>query len=505
MTLLTASSVCSMIVLDTNIVAVSLPSIARSLHASFADIEWVVSAYMMVFAALLMPAGGLADRFGRRRMMLIGLGVFLIASVLCGAADSSLVLNAGRALQGVGAAMLLTSALAVIGHTFQSEMERTKAWGFWGSCMGIAMTAAPLLGGALMATLGWRWAFYINLPACLILIAAVLRWIPESRNQQAARLDPIGSILFSGGLSLIIWGLIASGDAGWTTLSTMLKLGLGTALLGVFIPAQLWQKKPMVDLHLFRSPRFVGAVLAMFGYAASAQVMMSYLPLYLQNAFGFTPVVAGLALMPFALGMVVFPRVGQRLGAFMPLYAILALGLAIVGVGNWFSAWAAGTHAYGLVALGMLITGSGTGLLNGNTQKGIMSNVPQERSGMGSGISATTRFTGIVLAVARLGSILSARTLSLFKGKVHLVDSGLHLSSKHMVTRIIVGDANHTLAELPIRLHETVAVAARESFVGGFSTALIVVGGVAVLCAALVCLLMKQTLHQGGTKLGGRS
>src|SRR5450830_1371199 len=173
--LLICSSVCALIVLDTNIVAVSLPSVARSLHADFSDIEWVVSAYMLAFASLLLPAGSLADRFGRKRMMLLGLSLFSIASLGCGLAWSVEVLQLARALKGVGAAMLLTSALAVIGHVFHTEKDRTHAWAVWGACMGVSMTVAPLLGGVITQLLGWRWIFLLNLPVCGCLALLVYR------------------------------------------------------------------------------------------------------------------------------------------------------------------------------------------------------------------------------------------------------------------------------------------------------------------------------------------
>eukprot|EP01030_Chromulinospumella_sphaerica_P019855 gene19855-biopygen17600 len=157
LTLLTASGVCSLIVLDTNIVAVTLPTIARDLGANFADIEWVVSAYMLAFAALLLPAGSIADRFGRKKTLVWGLGIFILASLGCGAAPSVLLLDIARAVKGVGAALLLTSALASIGHAFHDDLERAKAWAFWGACMGVAMTAAPTLGGLITHYMGWRW------------------------------------------------------------------------------------------------------------------------------------------------------------------------------------------------------------------------------------------------------------------------------------------------------------------------------------------------------------
>ena len=292
-TLLTASLVCALIILDTNIVAVSLPSIARDLSGSFADIEWVVSAYLLAFAACLLPAGSLADRFGRQRMLLIGLAVFGIASLACGAAPSLLFLDLARAAKGIGAAMLLTSALAAIGHRFHEPQARMRAWAFWGACMGATITFAPLLGGVIASTLGWRWIFYINLPLVAVLALMVLRSIEESRDSDAARLDPMGSLTFASSLGCLIWAMIDANQVGWTSVDTLGRLLISAFLFGLFIMVERSQERPMIDLQLMRSGRFIGALLGMFAYAACAQVMMTVLPLYLQNGLQLSALAAG--------------------------------------------------------------------------------------------------------------------------------------------------------------------------------------------------------------------
>ena len=277
--LATASATCALIVLDTNVVAVSLPSIARSFHASFADVEWVVSAYMVAFASCLLPAGGLADRVGRKRMLLLGLALFFLASLGCGAAPSAAMLNVARAVKGVGAAMLLTAALAVIANTFHEGPARVRAWAVWGTCMGLATTAAPLVGGVITQWLGWRWIFLVNLPVCAVLSWCASRSIRESSNPEPGPLDAAGSILFGLALALGIWALIevpADGLVSWTTGARLVACVL---LFGAFVQVQRSRAHAMVDLALFRQPRFVAAVLAMFGYAACAQVMMTFLPL----------------------------------------------------------------------------------------------------------------------------------------------------------------------------------------------------------------------------------
>ena len=488
--LLICSSVCALIVLDTNIVAVSLPSVARSLHADFSDIEWIVSAYMLAFASLLLPAGSLADRFGRKRMMLLGLGLFALASLGCGLAWSAGALQIARAVKGVGAAMLLTSALAVIGHVFHTEKDRTHAWAVWGACMGVSMTVAPLLGGVITQLLGWRWIFLLNLPVCLCLGMLVYREVAESSNAgaNAARLDPWGSLLLSGGLGCVIWALINANAAGWSSAATLLRAGGGVLMLALFVPVELMQKRPMIDLRLFRHAPFVGAVLAMFGYASSAQVMMTFLPLYLQNAFSYSAIVAGLAMLPFALAMMIFPRVGAALTRYMPLHGVMGLGMALVCAGNVLVAIAAYAGTYWMVLAGMLVTGSGAGLLNGNTQKAIMNCVPRERTGMASGISTTTRFAAIVLAIACLGCVLTVRTGSYLKDGLTGANLPQPAGFTDVVERIVAGDSAAALPALGNSL-EALHIA-QAGFAHAFALLMLAAAAIAAVSGVLLFRLM---------------
>jgi MFS family permease len=306
--LVTASAACALIVLDTNVVAVSLPAIARTFHAGFADVEWVVSAYMVAFAACLLPSGGLADRFGRKTMLLAGLGIFALASLGCGLALSVQMLDIARAVKGLGAALLLTSALAIIANTFHGGPSRERAWAFWGACMGVATTVAPLAGGVITQWLGWRWIFLLNLPVCAMLAWSAWKTVTPSANPQAGPLDIAGGLLFGLSLALGIWGLVGTQTDGWDSRMTALRFAGSAVLMLAFIWVERGRTHPMIDLALFRQARFVGAVLAMFGYAACAQVMMTFLPLYLQNAFAFSAVAAGLGMLPFDRGSL--PRPG---------------------------------------------------------------------------------------------------------------------------------------------------------------------------------------------------
>ena len=194
--LLAASTGCALTVLDTNVVAIVLPTIAREFGASFAEVEWVISAYVLSFSALLLPAGAIADRYGRRRIFLAGIGAFALASLLCGLAPSTRALYLARAFQGASAAFLLAPALAIIGHSFHDEADRNRAWSIWGGIMGLTMVVSPIAGGLIAHAVGWRWAFHINLPICAALAVATARFVVESGDENARRLDPIGIASF---------------------------------------------------------------------------------------------------------------------------------------------------------------------------------------------------------------------------------------------------------------------------------------------------------------------
>lgn len=488
-----ASATCALIVLDTNVVAVSLPSIARSFHASFADVEWVVSAYMVAFASCLLAAGALADRFGRKRTLLLGLAVFFIASLGCGLAPSVAVLNLARAVKGVGAALLLTSALAVIANTFHEGPARVRAWAVWGTCMGLATTVAPLVGGMITQWVGWRWIFLLNLPVCAALAVCALRAIRESRNPNAGPVDVAGSVLFGAALALAIWALIEAPTSGWTSLATGVRFCASALLCAGFVQVQRVRQHAMVDVALFRQPRFVAAVLAMFGYAACAQVMMTFLPLYLQNAFGLSAVVAGTGMLPFALAMVVGPYIGAALSKRLPAMTLLSAGLLLIGAGDLFTALCAapimGDAHYGFVALGMIITGIGAGVLNGDTQKAIMACVPPDRTGMASGISTTTRFTGIVSSVGVLGAVLAARTQSVFNARPEVTSVIRRELDAGFMSRVLAGDAAGATAHLSPAAGAALRSAAHISFASGFAAALYLAGLAAIAIAVSVRVL----------------
>lgn len=407
--LLTMAAGCAMALVDTNIVAVAVPAIARQLGASAAETQWIVSAFFLSFAAMLLPAGTIADRLGRRRTFLCGLAGLAAASLSSGLAPTASWLHLGRGAQGAATAFVLAPALAIIGHRFQGEAERNRAWAFWGGVMGATMVVAPIAGGLIVQSLGWRWAFFINVPICAVLAAATTAYAEESRDPSRGRLDPLGIILFAGAMLGLTWGLIDGQARGWGSTTALTGFALGAAALISFVGAECVQTNAMLDLGLFRNRHFIGAVWAMFAYAAAAQVMASLFPIFLQNGAGLSATASGFAMLPFALAMLIFPYLGRPLGRRLRSPTILALGLMVVAAGNALAGWGALSGDWLILLPGMFVIGSGAGLLNGETQKAIMIAVPRERTGVASGISTTARFSGILIGFAGLNAVLASQ------------------------------------------------------------------------------------------------
>lgn len=505
--LVATSLVTSLIMLDSNIVAVSLPSIARTLGAGFADIEWVISAYVLSFAALLLAAGSYADRHGRKRTTLIGLVVFAVASGLCGLAQSALMLDLARALQGVGASLLLTAALAIINHAFVKE-ERAKAYAFWGACIGIAITGGPIVGGVVTGLFGWRWAFLINLPICIVLFIAIAAVVDESRDHEAERLDYAGILTFSAGLFLLIWALIDGNALGWAARPIVERFVGAAVLLIAFLFVELVQKRPMVDFTLFAQSTFLGSAFAMLGYAGGAQVMIFYLPLALQNAFDLSPAMAGLAMLPFALPMFLAPRLGAGLARRYSGRTLLTVGLMTTLIGNLLL-WALARFSlpYPAFLLGMLVAGAGAGLLNSETAKVMQGAIPAQRAGMASGLAATTRFIGLLVGVAALGAVLAqVASRSFIAGGVA---AGLDAETAvELAKHVTSGDVAGIVGTVPEALRTSVWQIGNAAFADGFAAAALLAAAVAAAMALFTVLLVRRAetlpVRGDGTHLPAR-
>jgi EmrB/QacA subfamily drug resistance transporter len=477
-----------MLQLDANIVSVSLPAIARSLNAGFAGIEWVITAYMLSFASLLMPAGALADRFGRKRLLLIGLSVFTFASLLCGSVPNLKVLIAARALQGAGAAMQLSAALATLSHAFQGE-ARARAFSFWGSVVGIGIACGPVVGGLITQGFGWQWAFYINLPIGAALIALIVKVVDSSKDPAAVRLDLPGVACFAGALFLTTLALIEGNHRGWTDRAIVAELVGASVLFGLFVVVERKQARPMLDLSYFRNLTYLGANLAQFSFSAGVLTMLTFVPIFLQNGLGQPSAAAGLMMLPMVIPLFIVPRiVANHLAHRWSGRALLALGLFCVCLGLfWFAATVSGL-TYGRMVAGMLLTGIGAGLLNGETTKVGMTVIPKERSGMASGVSGTVRFSGLVIGIAALGVVLYGGVADAVRRA--LPDAGA-FASLRLVQDITAGQLAG--ATWPGHDAATIHAIAMSSFASGYQWLFLAAAVFMLVSTVLTWLLVSAT------------
>jgi EmrB/QacA subfamily drug resistance transporter len=397
-----------MLLLDITIVNVALPDIQGQLNASLSDLQWVIDAYALSLAALLLTAGSLADLFGRRRVFVIGLVIFTVGSVACGAAQDILVLQISRAFQGIGGAAMFATALALLASAFHGK-DRGTAFGVFGATTGVAVAIGPVLGGALTSGLSWRWIFFVNVPICLVALAVSLLRVVESKDPHAGRPDWLGFVTFSLCLGALVYGLIEAGEDGWGEGRVVASLVASALLLALFVVTQLVQDKPMFDLALLRKPTFTGGLVAAFGISASIFSLLTYLVIYVQNVLGYSPVATGVRFLFLSGASFVAAALAGRLTERVPVKWLIAPGFLFVGVGLLLihgihddSSW---TH----LIPGLLVAGVGIGMINPPLASTAVGVVPVARAGMASGVNSTFRQVGIATGIAALGSIFSQR------------------------------------------------------------------------------------------------
>jgi EmrB/QacA subfamily drug resistance transporter len=411
LTLLTVALATFMTYLDNNIVNVAIPRIQTDLHLSVPGLEWVVSAYILVFASLLLAGGRMADVWGRRRIFLVGLGIFTVASLAAGLSGSVELLVASRAVQGLGAALVTPTALAIISATFTDLKERARAVGIWAGVGGVALAVGPLLGGLISQHLSWGWIFFINVPvgvAAMALAAWVLR---ESRASEVSGLDVPGLVLSAGSLFLLTYGLIEGSTLGWTSLAILGALVGAAVLATAFVLVERRAAAPMVAVSLFRERVFTGGIAAVMMWAFGLFGIYFFTSLYLQNVLGFSPTEAGLAFVPMALlmvvGAVLSDRVALRFGAHRSVsfaMALMALGIGSVALLGEYA-------TYQQLMPSFIVIGLGGGLTTSLTAS-VLNSMPDDEAGVASGIFNGAREVAGLLGITVIGALLVARQSS---------------------------------------------------------------------------------------------
>ena len=396
-----------MLLLDITVVNTALPSIRKSLDASFTDLQWVVDAYALTLAAFVLTSGSLADRLGRKRVFMVGVAIFTFASLLCGLAGSATVLNVSRALQGVGGAVMFAVSLALLAQEWRGP-ERAKATAIYGATIGVAVALGPLVGGALTTAIGWQSIFFLNIPIGIAALVVTGLKVAESRDETARGIDWGGTVTFSAANAMLVLGLLRGNADGWTS-ATILGLLIGALVLAViFIAIELRVDQPMLPLGLFRTPAFTGAQVTAFALSGSMFALFLYITLYMQEIEHLSPLQAGLRYLPFTVGTFLVAGVTASLEGKVPARILLSAGLAITGVGLILMSGAKANDSWTVLLPGFIVGGLGVGLVNPVLANVALSTVPERMSGVASGINDTFRQVAIASGTAGLGALFLA-------------------------------------------------------------------------------------------------
>ena len=475
-----------LIVMDNTIVNVALPTLQRDLDASTTQLQWVVDAYILVFAGLLLTMGSLGDRFGRRGALAIGLAVMGTASILSSFANSADQLIATRALMGVGGAMIMPATLSIITNVFTDRRERAQAIAIWSATAGAAVAIGPVTGGWLLEHFWWGSVFLVNVPVVVVALVLGQLFVPTSRDPSAPPIDVPGALLSIAGLVVLVWAII-EGPGGWTDPEILGAFALAAVLLGVFI---VWERRarfPMLDMSFFRNPRFS---------AASGAIMLTFFAMFgslflltqfLQSILGYTPLEAGIRLLPMAGVMLVISPLSAKVVERIGSKIVVATGLTVGALGLVIASRLTAGASYPEVLVALVVLAAGLALVMPPATESIMGSLPLAKAGVGSAVNDTTRQVGGALGVAVLGSVMS----STYGPRVTEAISGLPLSSEQATAiQDQIGAAMRAAAEIGGPAGRTLADVASRGFADGMSTAFVIGAAALVLGATIVALFL---------------
>jgi DHA2 family multidrug resistance protein-like MFS transporter len=464
------------VVLDNTILNVALKTIQQDLQATQSELAWAVNSYTLVFAGLLFAYGVLGDRYGRRLALVVGLTLFACASVLCAFATTPEQLIVFRALMGIGGAAVLPSTLSIITHVFEPD-ERPTAIGIWAGFVGAAIAIGPITGGLLLEHFWWGSVFLVNVPVVAVALVAILAIVPESKDPSEQGLDPVGVVLSITGLVLLVYGIIKGGETTqWSSLVVLGPLVAGVAVLAAFVVLQRRRSSPMLDVTLFRNPAFSAACAAVTLVMFALFGAVFFLSFYLQYAREYSPLEAGVRLLPVAVAMAFFaPRSARLVRRFGPK-AVCAGGLMIVAVSFGGYRFVDETTSIWAVSVLLFLQGVGMAHVMAPATESIMSTLPRHRAGAGAAVNTTVRQVGGALGVAVLGSVLSAS----YRSRVTPALGELPPEARDVAAESIGGTLLVT-EQLPVALAAPLERASIDAFVGAMHTT--------ATCSAVVALL----------------
>ncbi|MFI5041017.1 MAG: MFS transporter [Acidimicrobiales bacterium] len=455
--------------LDNTILNVALPTLSRSLHASTSQLQWIVDAYVIVFAGLLLTAGSLGDRFGRYKGLTFGLAIFGIGSLSSALATSSTQLIATRAFMGIGGAFIMPATLSIITNVFRDPVERGKAIGIWAGVSALGIGFGPVVGGFLLTHFWWGSVFLVNVP--IVIVGLVAGWflVPDSRDPSAPKLDPLGALLSITGLAVLLYAVIEAPSHGWTSPSTLVAFGVGFVGLGLFMAWELHYDSPMLDIRFFENPRFTAASAAITMTFFTLFGMLFLLTGYLQSVLGYSTLKAGAILVPQALVMMV---VAPSSSGFVRRFGnkiVVAFGLSVVTVTLLLMGQLTVSSPLWYVIFVTALLGVGMGNVMAPATDSIMGALPREKAGVGSAVNDTTRQVGGAAGVAVLGSILSSQYRSTVTDKLR-VDQ-ISVQAQQAIKANIGQAVNIAHSRQLAALQSHVVSVARNAYVSAFHTA----------------------------------
>jgi EmrB/QacA subfamily drug resistance transporter len=478
-----------MLLLDVTIVNVALPDIQQAFTARLSDLQWVIDAYSLVLAALLLIAGSIADLVGRRRVFAVGIVMFSLASLLCGFADGWLFLSIARAVQGIGGAIMFATSLALLARAFRPD-QRGVAFGVFGAVTGVAVAIGPVLGGALTSWLSWRWIFFVNFPLGLLALLITLVWVQESKDPGARRPDVPGLLVFSTALACLVFGLVRSQPDGWGAADVYGTLTASAVLLAAFIAIESRSPIAMFDLHLLRVPTFSGGLIAAWAISASIFSVLTYLVIYIQSILGYSALESGLRILPLSGAVFLAAGIAGRLVDIVPIRYLIAAGFILIGVGLVLMRGVEAGQSWTHFILGFVFAGVGAGFINVPLASTAVGVVSARHAGMASGANSTFRQVGIATGVATLGSIFSSQIAN--KTADLLANTPLASRTDEIAAASTGGQSSRVLDHLSTSERGLAAHVIRVSVAAGLNDILLISSIVAFAAAVLTFVLIRQ-------------
>jgi len=397
----------AILMLDIAVVNTALPTVQLDLNTDLHALKWVLDAYTLTLASVVLTAGSLADRYGRRRLFGIGVTVFTLSSAAAAASGSIEFLIATRAVQGLGAALMFAVSLALLSHAFRTPQERTGAFAAYGATIGASFALGPFVGGALTEWFGWEWVFLVNVPIGIVVLAICVTKLVESRDPQPPKIDFPGQITLVAGLFALVYGLLNAAEDGWGAGHVVAALAAAVGLLSAFIAIEATSRAPMVPLGMFRNPRFAGAQIAAMAISAGLFSTFIYIMIFLQDVKGYSPMEAGLVLVPGTMVNLFCAAATAKIGTKVPPVALIAGGLGLVSIGMVISAFTISADVTWLeLQIGFIVAMAGTGLFN-PAVSAVALDVPERVAGLATGIHDTARQAGVAIGIAALGTLVS--------------------------------------------------------------------------------------------------